>query len=185
MGLLDHALAAWMRDAMSAGGGSRASFAEGARSAPAELTAALGPGRDAVVFTSAGSLAATGGALLSLPDKGVVALNRVAVNASVTTLAAGGSGTTLLTFNAHAHFAGDLRPVLTCRWVDAVAGMPTGACGGRPGGHRDGVRRSVACVTPAPLMCLSLTSSFNVSDAYILAPVVSRSHTPPLPGRKR
>ncbi|MFE6719359.1 hypothetical protein ACFVDU_17485 [Streptomyces albidoflavus] len=115
MGLLDHALAAWMRGATSVGGGSWASFAEGARSVPAELTAALGPGCDAVVFISAGPLAATGGALLSLPDEGVAALDRVAVNASVTALVAGGSGTTSLTFNEHAHFAGGLRLMLTCR----------------------------------------------------------------------
>ncbi|MYS46652.1 histidine phosphatase family protein, partial [Streptomyces sp. SID5998] len=47
--------------------------------------------------------------------EGVVALNRVTVNASVTTLVAGGSGTRLLTFNEHAHFAGDRRHQLTYR----------------------------------------------------------------------
>ncbi|WP_432086260.1 histidine phosphatase family protein [Streptomyces sp. bgisy095] len=113
--LLDHALAAWMRDPDPAGGGTWTAFAEGARAALAELSATLGRGRDAVVFTSAGLLAAVCGALLSLPDEGVVALNRVAVNASVTTLVVGGSGTTLLTFNEHAHFAGDRRRMLTYR----------------------------------------------------------------------
>lgn len=93
-GLLDHALAAWMKDLEPAGGGTRPAFAEGARAALAELPAALGRGRDAVVFTSAGPLAAVCGALLSLPDEGVVALNRVAVDASVTILVVGGSGTT-------------------------------------------------------------------------------------------
>ncbi|MEW5659656.1 histidine phosphatase family protein [Streptomyces cinereoruber] len=114
-GLLDHALAAWMKDPEPAGGGTWPAFAEGARAALAELPAALGRGRDAVVFTSAGPLAAVCGALLSLPDEGVVALNRVAVNASVTTLVVGGSGTTLLTFNEHAHFAGDRRRMVTYR----------------------------------------------------------------------
>ncbi|MYX44199.1 histidine phosphatase family protein, partial [Streptomyces sp. SID89] len=87
----------------------------GARAALADLTAALGRGRDAVVVTSGGLLAALCGTLLSLPYEGVVALNRVTVNASVTTLVAGGSGTRLLTFNEHAHFAGERRHQLTYR----------------------------------------------------------------------
>ncbi|MFE6461840.1 hypothetical protein ACFVP0_30845 [Streptomyces cinereoruber] len=45
----------------------------------------------------------------------MVALNRVVVNASVTTLVVGGSGTTLLTFNGHAHFVGDRRRMVTYR----------------------------------------------------------------------
>ena len=45
----------------------------------------------------------------------MVALNRVVVNASVTTLVVGGSGTSLLTFNDHAHFTGDGRRLLTYR----------------------------------------------------------------------
>ncbi|MFE5733640.1 histidine phosphatase family protein [Streptomyces sp. NPDC056528] len=113
--LLDHALMAWMKDPEPTEGGTWAAFAEGAVAALAELPAALGRGRDAVVFTSGGLLAAVGGALLSLPDEGVIALNRVTVNASITTLVVGGSGTTLLTFNEHAHFAGDRRRMLTYR----------------------------------------------------------------------
>ncbi|MGW1295453.1 histidine phosphatase family protein [Streptomyces sp. NPDC002533] len=112
--LLDHALTAWMKDPDPADG-TWTAFAEGARAALAELPAALGRGRDAVVFTSAGLVAALCGALLSLPPEGVAALNRVAVNGSITTLVVGGSGTTLLTFNEHAHFAGDRRRMLTYR----------------------------------------------------------------------
>ncbi|GAB1332410.1 histidine phosphatase family protein [Streptomyces sennicomposti] len=113
--LLDRALLAWMRDPDAPGGQTWSAFAAGARAALADLTAALGRGRDAVVVTSGGLLAALCGTLLSLPYEGVVALNRVTVNASVTTLVAGGSGTTLLTFNEHAHFAGDRRHQLTYR----------------------------------------------------------------------
>ncbi|MEU2619542.1 histidine phosphatase family protein [Streptomyces sp. NPDC007157] len=113
--LLDHALLAWMRDPDATGGQAWAAFAEGAAAALAELSAVLGRGRDAVVVTSGGLLAALCGTLLSLPYDGVVALNRVTVNASVTTLVVGGSGTTLLTFNEHAHFAGDRRHLLTYR----------------------------------------------------------------------
>ncbi|MGW1202588.1 histidine phosphatase family protein [Streptomyces cyaneofuscatus] len=112
--LLDHALTGWMKDPES-GEGTWTAFAEGAHSALAELPAELGHGRDAVVFTSAGLVAAVCGALLSLPPEGMAALNRVAVNGSITTLAVGGSGTTLLTFNEHAHFAGDRRRMLSYR----------------------------------------------------------------------
>ncbi|MFJ8731496.1 histidine phosphatase family protein [Streptomyces bauhiniae] len=116
-GLLDHALLAWMRDpaATDADGETWAAFAGRAVAGLAEVSAALGRGRDAVVVTSGGVLAALCGTLLSLPHEGVVALNRVAVNASVTTLAVGASGTTLLTFNEHAHFTGDRRQLLTYR----------------------------------------------------------------------
>lgn len=115
--LLDHALLAWMRDpaATDADGETWAAFAGRATAGLAELSAALGRGRDAVVVTSGGVLAALCGTLLSLSHEGVVALNRVAVNASVTTLAVGASGTTLLTFNEHAHFTGDRRQLLTYR----------------------------------------------------------------------
>ncbi|MGD1217248.1 histidine phosphatase family protein [Streptomyces krungchingensis] len=113
--LLDHALLAWMADPAAAGDQGWAAFAEGAAAALDEVSAALGRGRDAVVVTSGGLLAALVGSLLSVPPEGVVALNRVTVNASVTTVAVGGSGTSLLTFNDHAHFAGDRRPLLTYR----------------------------------------------------------------------
>ncbi|MFE2302715.1 histidine phosphatase family protein [Streptomyces sp. NPDC059445] len=113
--MLDDALLAWMRDPGAVGGQSWAAFAEGAAAALAELAVVLGRGRDAVVVTSGGLLAALCGTLLSLPHEGVVALNRVTVNASVTTLVVGGSGTSLLTFNEHAHFAGDRRHLLTYR----------------------------------------------------------------------
>ncbi|MEU6818499.1 histidine phosphatase family protein [Streptomyces sp. NPDC046860] len=114
-GLLDRALAAWIEDTGRTGPAGWPSFAGGATVALAELTSALGRGRDAVVVTSGGVLAALCGALLSLPSAGVVALNRVTVNAAVTTLVVGGSGTSLLTFNDHAHLTGDRRGLLTYR----------------------------------------------------------------------
>ncbi|MEU6449762.1 histidine phosphatase family protein [Streptomyces sp. NPDC046979] len=113
--LLDHALLGWMRDPDPADGETWAAFSQRAAAALADLTTMLGRGSDAVVVTSGGVLAALCGALLSLPHESVVALNRVSVNASVTTLAVGASGTTLLTFNEHAHFAGDGRHMRTYR----------------------------------------------------------------------
>ncbi|MFF3333561.1 histidine phosphatase family protein [Streptomyces sp. NPDC002888] len=114
--LLDRALRAWIEDPDGVSGADGwSAFVGGAGAALAELSGALGQGRDAVVVTSGGVLAALCGALLSVPPAGVVALNRVTVNASVTTLAVGGSGTSLLTFNDHAHFTGDRRGLLTYR----------------------------------------------------------------------
>ncbi|MFP8960426.1 histidine phosphatase family protein [Streptomyces nanhaiensis] len=110
--LLDRALEAWMADT---GEGGWQRFASGAAGALRELAAGLGPGRDAVVVTSGGVLAALCGGLLSAPPAGVVALNRVAVNAAITTLAAGSSGISLLAFNDHAHFTGERRALLTYR----------------------------------------------------------------------
>ncbi|MFG2821639.1 histidine phosphatase family protein [Kitasatospora sp. NPDC048365] len=105
--LIDHALTAWMVDGTVAGGGSWADFEQVVEDALAELTDALGRGRDAVVVTSAGPISALCGDLLALPPVGVAALHRVTVNASVSTLVIGASGTGLLTFNEHAHFTGE------------------------------------------------------------------------------
>jgi broad specificity phosphatase PhoE len=98
-GLLDGALRAWVDD----GGGSWAAFSGGAADALAELVDRLGPGRDAVVFTSGGVVAAVCAGLLRAGAQSVVALNRVAVNGGVTKLVAGSSGTSLSAFNEHAH----------------------------------------------------------------------------------
>lgn len=112
---LDLALAAWMADGDATQEEGWQAFSSGATAALAGLSAALGKGRDAVVVTSAGPVAALCGALLSLPPVAVVALNRVAVNACITTLVVGASGTSLLTLNEHSHFAGDQRHLLTYR----------------------------------------------------------------------
>jgi broad specificity phosphatase PhoE len=121
--LLDHALAAWIDDTGAHEADGWRAFADGALAALHELPTALlrtgdsvaGAGRDAIVVTSGGVQAAICAALLAAPAAGVVALNRVAVNAAITTLAAGSSGISLLTFNDHAHFAGDRRALLTYR----------------------------------------------------------------------
>lgn len=113
--LLDSALRGWIEDRTPRTGDAWSTFAGAATEALTDLSHTLGQGRDAVVVTSGGILAALCGALLSLPPSGVVALNRVAVNASVTTLVVGGSGTSLLSFNDHAHFTGAGRGLLTHR----------------------------------------------------------------------
>jgi putative intracellular protease/amidase len=67
------------------------------------------------VVTSGGVLAAVCGGLLGASTDGLVRLNRVTVNAAITTLVVGRSGTQLLTFNDHAHFTGENRRLLTYR----------------------------------------------------------------------
>jgi broad specificity phosphatase PhoE len=96
--LLDLALTGWA----GADDGGWQAWAGGATAALAELAGSLGRGRDGVVFTSGGVLAAVSAELLGAPPASMVRLNRVAVNAAVTTVLVGGSGTTLLSFNDHA-----------------------------------------------------------------------------------
>ena len=110
--LLDHALESWIDDVDHGGW---ESFRTGAVAALEELAAELGPGRDAVVVTSGGVLAALCSTLLSVPAAGTVALHTVVVNAAITTVTAGRSGMNLLTFNDHAHFTGERRELLTYR----------------------------------------------------------------------
>jgi hypothetical protein len=58
------------------------------------------------VFTSGGVIATVGAALLGLGAEGFVALNRVTVNTGITKVVRGRSGTSLLSFNEHAHLTG-------------------------------------------------------------------------------
>ncbi|MBC2905734.1 histidine phosphatase family protein [Streptomyces cupreus] len=110
--LLDQALQAWVSDPDDDGW---TAVSQGAFASLGDLVASLGPGRDAVVVTSGGVLAALCGRLLGTSAAGTVGLDRVAVNAAVTTLVAGGSGISLPAFNDHSHFTGELRELLTYR----------------------------------------------------------------------
>ena len=109
--LLDAALRSWVDD--PAGGWT--GFSGGAADALRELVAGLGPGRDAVVFTSGGIVASVCAGLLGLAADGVVALHRVTVNGAITKLVVGRGGTSLVTFNDHAHLEGAQRELLTYR----------------------------------------------------------------------
>ena len=106
--LLDAALGAWVRD--PAGGWD--AFSCGAQDA---LGQAGAPGRDAVVVTSGGIIAAVAGRLLGGGADTVVALNRVSANASVTKVVVGRSGASLVSFNDHAHLEGGPGGLLTYR----------------------------------------------------------------------
>lgn len=94
---LDQALREWIDQ------GGWDAFAGAAVDALHALPGRLSPGQDAVVVTSAGVIAAVASALLEAPAAGVVALNRVLVNASITAVLAGSAGLHLLTYNEHAH----------------------------------------------------------------------------------
>jgi broad specificity phosphatase PhoE len=98
--LLDAALARWVEHGDEGGW---TAFADGVAGALRELVTGLERGRDAVVFTSAGVVAAVCAELLGTGAPAVVAFNRVAVNGAITKLAVGGSGVSLLTFNEHGH----------------------------------------------------------------------------------
>lgn len=100
--LLDDGLAAWTRDAAATGGGSWAAFRTRMGAALDDAFAAA-DGGPAVVVTSAGAIAAVCATVLPGAEPGFVALNRVAINASVTKLVRGRSGTSLVSFNDHAH----------------------------------------------------------------------------------
>lgn len=99
---LDTALNSWT-SAPGTGAGSWPEFRDGVRAALDEVATALGKGRTALVFTSAGVISAACSALLNAPESGFVAMNRVVVNGSVSKLAHGRGGTQLLSFNDHAH----------------------------------------------------------------------------------
>jgi broad specificity phosphatase PhoE len=105
---LDAALRSWVEDP----DGGWAAFAGRAAAALEELAR---EGRDTVVFTSGGVVAAVCAQLLGLGAPGVVALHRVTVNGGITTLVVGRTGLSLVAFNDHAHFEGTSRELLTYR----------------------------------------------------------------------
>ncbi|MFC5289047.1 histidine phosphatase family protein [Actinokineospora guangxiensis] len=108
---LDAALLAWARGEPAAAAGTYADFA----AAGAAALAAAAEGGTAVAVTSGGVIAALCAGLLGVGPEGVVALNRVAVNAAITKVVIGRSGSTLVSFNEHGHFEGQRRDLLTYR----------------------------------------------------------------------
>lgn len=103
---LDAVMAAWMES----GDERWRAFVDGAFAGLVDLAARLPKGSDAVVATSAGVTAAVTGRLLGADAQGVIAMNRVSVNASITTVVAGSRGLSLVSFNDHAHVLGGAAP---------------------------------------------------------------------------
>jgi broad specificity phosphatase PhoE len=114
--VLDAALRRWMVDPAPPDGLTPwPDFASAAPTALAELTQRLGSGKTAMVFTSAGPIAAIAAALLGLDTEAFLALHRVVVNASITKVISGSRGSHLLTFNEHGHLVSDAGRFLTYR----------------------------------------------------------------------
>jgi broad specificity phosphatase PhoE len=90
-------------------------FSGAAPAALADLTADLDAGQTAVIVTSGGAIAATVGALLGAPAEVFAALNRTLVNAGVTKLAIGSSGTNVVSVNDHSHLEAVDRELVTYR----------------------------------------------------------------------
>jgi broad specificity phosphatase PhoE len=114
--LLDAALLAWLAGRLP---GTFAQtwqeFAGGVHAALDDAFDALGQRGTGVVFTSGGVIAAVAAELLNLPPEGFLAVNRVSVNASISKVLRGRSGTSLLSLNDHGHFEGEARDLLTYR----------------------------------------------------------------------
>lgn len=118
--LLDDALIDWLGAPGTGSPGTDpagfGAFADGTTAALADVVGSLGSGGVALVFTSGGVIAALVTRLLGLPPEGFVAVNRVSVNAAITKIVHGRSGTSLLSFNDHGHFDADAtRDLLTYR----------------------------------------------------------------------
>ena len=114
--LLDAALPAWIAAADEGPALERwPAFSERIAAALVDLAAGLDSGRTALVSTSGGVVAATCVALLGLPPAAFVAFNRVTVNTGVTKVVHGRRGTTLVSFNEHAHLERDGRSLVTYR----------------------------------------------------------------------
>lgn len=99
---LDKAFVAWMNDPH----GDWAQFSDGVLGALADFAALVPKGSDGIVATSAGVTGALVARLLQTEPEMAITLNKVSINASITTVLSGASGLTLLTFNDHAHVIG-------------------------------------------------------------------------------
>jgi broad specificity phosphatase PhoE len=109
-GTLDEALARWIQG----GAGypeTHGAFTTRVQASVTELTALPGT---TLAVTSAGVIAVICAQVTGLPADRWPALARVVVNASLTKLITGSTGTNLLTFNDHAHLEGD-RSLITYR----------------------------------------------------------------------
>jgi broad specificity phosphatase PhoE len=113
---LEPALAEWVAHAeRSPTSQTWPQFSGAAPAALTDLTAGLGSGETAVVVTSGGAIAATVGAVIGAPDEVFAALNRTLVNAGVTKLLVGASGTNVLSVNDHSHLEVLGRDLVTFR----------------------------------------------------------------------
>ena len=113
---LEPALAEWVAHAeRSPTSQTWPQFSGAGAAALGDLATELGPGETAVVVTSGGAIAAVIGALLGAPAEVFAALNRTLVNAGVTKIAIGSTGTNVLSVNDHSHLELVDRDLVTYR----------------------------------------------------------------------
>jgi broad specificity phosphatase PhoE len=113
---LEPALAEWVAHAeRSPTSQTWPQFSGAGAAALEDLAADLGSGETAVIVTSGGAIAAVVGALLGAPAEVFAALNRTLVNAGVTKIAIGSSGTNVLSVNDHSHLELVDRELVTYR----------------------------------------------------------------------
>ncbi|MCW2840170.1 MAG: histidine phosphatase family protein [Aeromicrobium sp.] len=104
---LNRAITAWMGGAEGAGE-SYADFRTRVMDSLEAVVSRATSGRAVAVFTSGGPIAMVVSHLLAGDDSLFQRLNDVVINASVTTVIVGGTGTRLLAFNEHAHLPRDM-----------------------------------------------------------------------------
>ncbi len=101
--VLDGALERWVGGDAGALGETFAEFSDRVLGAFHAARAEAGSGRHVAVFTSGGPIALVASHLLAGDASLFITLNRVVVNASVSTVIVGARGARLLTFNEHGH----------------------------------------------------------------------------------
>jgi broad specificity phosphatase PhoE len=104
---LDAALEGWVGGSGSDGHERFTDFADRVLAGLDDVVARTGSGQSAAVFTSGGPIALVTSHLLAGDASLFITLNRVVVNASVTTVIVGRGGTRLLSFNEHTHVPRD------------------------------------------------------------------------------
>ena len=102
--ILEQALHAWI-DAGADGPAEEPwpAFAGRVEAALREVAGSLGSGETALVCTSGGPISVACSVLLGVPAATFVAFNRVTVNTGITKVVVGRGGTSLVSFNEHAH----------------------------------------------------------------------------------
>jgi broad specificity phosphatase PhoE len=114
--ILDGALRAWI-DAGVGGPCAETwpAFRERVAGALREFAGSLGKGQTGLAVSSGGVIAALSAALMGLPSDALTTLNHVSINASITKLAVGRGGVTVVSINEHGHLEREGESLVTYR----------------------------------------------------------------------
>lgn len=114
--ILDGALRAWIE---AGAGGPCAetwpAFRDRVTGALRDLAGSLGKGQTGVAVSSGGVIAALCAVLMDLPPSALTTLNHVSINASITKLAVGRGGVTVVSINEHGHLEHEGEALVTYR----------------------------------------------------------------------